>query len=133
MTAEPSHFRRPSTLAATLAELMALALAIRDEARDEAEEGRLALAWAARNRMALFGRDPCCGAKGERPDFADAAFCRAFAAACLAASGDLPDPTGGATHFHLHTDEPFWASAATPKALIGRHLFYTLDNRTAAA
>jgi spore germination cell wall hydrolase CwlJ-like protein len=133
MTAATAHFRHSVTLAASLAEMMALALAIRDEVRGEAEEGRLALAWAARNRMALSGTGGCCAAKERRPDFADAAFCRAFAAACLVASGDIDDPTGGATHFHLHTDEPGWARDATPKALIGRHLFYVLDRRTAAA
>jgi spore germination cell wall hydrolase CwlJ-like protein len=126
MTAEAAHFRH----SAELAELTALALAIRDEVRDEPEEGRVALAFAAMNRMKRFGPERA----GETcPNFNDRAFCRAFAAACLAASGDLADPTGGATHFHLHTDEPFWASAATPKALIGRHIFYALDRHPSVA
>ncbi|HEX7775258.1 MAG TPA: hypothetical protein VF449_01890 [Parvibaculum sp.] len=130
MTAEAAYVRHSAALAARLAEMMALALAIRDEVRDEPEEGRVALAFAAMNRMRRFGPE---GAGAACPDFTDRDFCRAFAAACLAASGDMPDPTGGATHFHLHTEEPGWARAATPKALIGRHLFYALDRRPAAA
>lgn len=134
MPAATAHVRHSSPLAATpsasLAEMMALALAIRDEARDEPEEGRVALAFAAMNRMRRFGPERV---ENRRPDFAgdfaDRGFCRAFAAACLVASGDLADPTGGATHFHLHTDEPGWAHVATPKALIGRHIFYTLERR----
>lgn len=129
MTAEAANFRK----SASLAEMMALALAIRDEVRGEPEEGRVALAFAALNRMKRFGPD---GGVTARPDvaadFADREFCRALAAACLAASGDIDDPTGGATHFHLHTEEPRWAATATPKALIGRHIFYTFDRRHCA-
>lgn len=39
-------------------------------------------------------------------------------------AGPSDDPTQGATHFHLHTDDPVWARKLTPKALIGRYFYY---------
>jgi hypothetical protein len=81
------------------------------------------------NRMRRFGLDEAGGAgrraRRER-DIFDPALCRALAVACLVLSGGVTDPTEGATHFHLHTEQPKWARAATPKALIGRYIFYVL-------
>ncbi|WP_207460161.1 cell wall hydrolase [Azospirillum sp. SYSU D00513] len=50
-------------------------------------------------------------------------------AACLrvarrAVSGLLPDPTGGATHYHRAGISPAWARGHGPSAEIGHHLFY---------
>ena len=89
----------------------------------------MALACAIANRIRRFGPDEGGGgaaARAGHPDFADPAFCRAFAVACLVMSGDCEDPTGGATHFHHHRENPKWARRATPKALIGAHVFYEL-------
>jgi spore germination cell wall hydrolase CwlJ-like protein len=41
-----------------------------------------------------------------------------------AVAGDLPDPTEGATHYHTHAVDPFWARGHVPVAEIGNHLFY---------
>jgi len=41
-----------------------------------------------------------------------------------AVAGELPDPTDGATHYHTHAVDPFWASGHVPVAEIGNHLFY---------
>lgn len=49
---------------------------------------------------------------------------QAMAIACAVLSGRRPDPTGGATRFHLHTENPAWARDLTPKALIGRYFYY---------
>lgn len=120
---------------AALKEMMRLALAIRDLMEDEEEDGRVAIACAALNRMRRYGPEgeggggAPSGPAAHARDFSDPALCRAIAVACLVLSGDLEDPTGGATHFHRHTEEPGWARTATPKALIGQYMFYTLDQR----
>lgn len=127
------HTRARALEPMALAGMMRLALAIRDLMDDEDEEGRVAIACAALNRMRRFGPDDGGsqgGAAAHAPGLADPGLCRALAVACLVLSGDLDDPTGGATHFHRHTEHPEWARRATPKALIGRHLFYVLEART---
>jgi|TARA_R100000322_G_scaffold69009_7_gene43361 hypothetical protein len=91
--------------------LIDLALTLRGLARGEGEEGRTALAWALVNRR---------GAE-RKPD---REFLLALAALCRALCGAEQDPTGGATHFHLHTENPDWATRETPRALAGGHLFY---------
>jgi spore germination cell wall hydrolase CwlJ-like protein len=40
----------------------------------------------------------------------------------------LPDPTGGATHYHARAVEPAWAKGKPPIAEIGEHLFYRLTD-----
>lgn len=39
-------------------------------------------------------------------------------------SGQVPDPTGGATHFHNRTDRPSWARRFKFTGQIGGHYFY---------
>ena len=116
---------------AALAGMMGLALAICDLLEDESEEGRLALCYATLNRIRRFGcAEQAAGkrrAAARRRDIFDPALSRALAVACLVLSGGIKDPTEGATHFHLHTERPKWARDATPKALIGRYLFYTVE------
>ena len=41
-----------------------------------------------------------------------------------AVTGDLPDATEGATHYHTHAVDPYWARGHVPVAEIGNHLFY---------
>jgi len=50
------------------------------------------------------------------------AACKRIAARALA--GALPDPTGGATHYHTRSVLPRWAAGCAPCAEIGSHLFY---------
>ncbi|HEX7005577.1 MAG TPA: cell wall hydrolase [Alphaproteobacteria bacterium] len=45
--------------------------------------------------------------------------------ASLAVRGLLPDPTGGATHYHTRSVAPDWSRGKTPSAVIGDHLFFT--------
>ncbi|MBX2834750.1 MAG: cell wall hydrolase [Micavibrio sp.] len=40
--------------------------------------------------------------------------------------GAIPDPTGGATHYHTDSIRPYWAKREVPLCTIGRHLFYRL-------
>ena len=41
-----------------------------------------------------------------------------------ALAGELQDPTGGATHYHVKNIMPYWARAEEPVATIGNHMFY---------
>ncbi|TCZ55547.1 cell wall hydrolase [Roseicella aquatilis] len=53
------------------------------------------------------------------------AICRRVAARALA--GALPDPTGGATHWHEAETLPGWALGQVPLAEIGGLVFYRLE------
>ncbi len=44
--------------------------------------------------------------------------------ASRAVTGNLPDVTEGATHYHTHAVDPYWARGHVPVAEIGNHLFY---------
>ncbi|HYH18042.1 MAG TPA: cell wall hydrolase [Azospirillum sp.] len=55
---------------------------------------------------------------------ADPVFATCLRVARRAAAGLLPDPTGGATHYHRFGVHPSWATGHSPCAEIGRHLFY---------
>jgi spore germination cell wall hydrolase CwlJ-like protein len=50
--------------------------------------------------------------------------CRRIAARALA--GALPDPTGGATHYHPADSLPRWAVGQVPTAELGGLVFYRL-------
>jgi len=58
-------------------------------------------------------------------DTGNAAFAMALEIAALAVAGQLPDITGGATHYHNATVSPKWASSAQVSAVVGNHTFYT--------
>jgi N-acetylmuramoyl-L-alanine amidase len=59
-----------------------------------------------------------------REDDPALALCRRVAA--RAAAGALPDPTGGATHYHDAVRLPRWAVGEAPTAEIGGLVFYRL-------
>lgn len=79
----------------------------------------------------LFGcwmpRHPQRAALLAARETADAALaiCRRIAARAVA--GALPDPTGGATHWHDAAVLPGWAVGEVPVAEIGGLVFYRLD------
>lgn len=54
----------------------------------------------------------------------DAAFRIALEIAERAVDGQLPDSTGGATHYHTASVSPSWARGQVPIKTIGNHLFY---------
>lgn len=133
-----------------LAALNTYALTVCLVARNEPDLVKTAVAWLIRNRLCSgspangaanpnhsaphgFGR--VCQAlitdllpggwrTGGGPGFQDPDFCRALAMVCLVCSGDLPDPTNGATRCHRHDSLPEWAQSLLPTALIGSLLFY---------
>ena len=63
-------------------------------------------------------------ALAELPASADLGPCHRVAARALA--GALPDPTGGATHYHAAENLPRWALGRVPVAEIGGLVFYRL-------
>lgn len=58
----------------------------------------------------------------------DVYFATAKRVARRALLGFLKDPTNGATHYHARHTSPFWAKGQKPCAVIGRHIFYRLQN-----
>lgn len=113
-----------------VAEIACLALSICHvlELEDD-EEGQLAMACAILNHMRRYGCDDGgsggAPARARQPSHIKRLPWRAIAIACLVVSGDLEDPTDGATHFHRHSEDPEWAQAAMPKALIGGYIYYS--------
>ncbi|WP_084536686.1 cell wall hydrolase [Azospirillum halopraeferens] len=55
---------------------------------------------------------------------ADPVFATCLRVARRAVAGLLPDPTGGATHYHRIGITPSWSIGHAPCAEIGRHVFY---------
>lgn len=55
---------------------------------------------------------------------ANPVFAEARRIAAAVHSGDLPDTTGGATHYHTVSIAPVWADASKVTAVIGGHIFY---------
>ena len=108
--------------------------------KDGADNLGAALASALRNRFLLScrSRKPTISrvcqdflreATGEPPvelapaATSDVAWCRAMAINCLVWSGDLADPTNGATSCHRHDLKAPWAARRSATALIGAYIF----------
>lgn len=127
-----------------LDELDTMARTVWGEARGEGDVGIAAVAWVIKNRAAKpgwWGRDiesvclkkwqfSCWNAddpnssKCATLDESNDAF-RHIRDICRAVvEGAIPDPTGGATHYHTKAVAPKWAATALPCAVIGHHLFY---------
>ncbi len=54
-------------------------------------------------------------------------FATALRIARRAVFASLSDPTDGATHYHAAGAVPVWAQGKKPSAVIGRHIFYKLE------
>ncbi len=137
--------------------LICLACNIYHEARSESEEGQLAVAMVTLNRVRSphYPNDLCrvVWQKGtdrrsglmvaqfswtldDRPDAIRSrrawrtALALAEYAFALAEQGQ-PDPSDGATHFHAHYVDPYWARGPEMSFLtrIGAHLFYRADGQ----
>lgn len=57
-------------------------------------------------------------------DEEDRAFKMAFRIAKRAVKGTLKDRTSGASHYHHHAMQPWWARGRVPTCQIGAHKFY---------
>jgi N-acetylmuramoyl-L-alanine amidase len=132
--------------------LTVLAMLVWGEARGTATQaGKVAVAWCVRNRVfadqpTWFGRgwlgvmlkkwqfsafnvnDPNA-TKMRRPlqNGAAAVWVRCYEAAAGVFFATVPDPTGGADHYHVSGMAlPNWAEGQTPTAKIDGHTFYRL-------
>lgn len=141
------------TMIATPYALDVLARTIYGEARGETLGGKIAVAHVILNRARDPGPDwwgdsitqvchkpkqfSCWNPEDpnravmEAADLTDTAFQKCMAAALLAVSGEAPDPTGGATHYHTANPPtvhvvwpPKWAHALKHTLDIGAHRFY---------
>jgi N-acetylmuramoyl-L-alanine amidase len=122
------------------------ALTVYGEARGEGPRGWEAVAWVIRNRAerpCWWGRtvkEVCqkpwqfsCWNKNDpnskklaalKPDHPLLVEIKAVVQAVF--DGTIPDPTGGATHYHTEEVSPVWARGKQPTRIIGAHHFYAL-------
>lgn len=114
------------------------------EARGEPWPGKIAVAWVIKNRADTGYRgttpDEVCkwrlqfSCRNENDPNAKlleevdpATNDRArdcVAATALVLAGLVPDPTGGARHYHADYVKPNWAEGQKPSLVVGHHLFY---------
>jgi spore germination cell wall hydrolase CwlJ-like protein len=126
-----------------IASLFCIASAIYFEARGEPIEGQAAVAWVIYHRTAAPGYpDTACDVvnedehrrnkcqfsfmcDGKREDIHDEwAYAKALLVTMATAGNFLPDPTGGATHYHAARVRPWWADELERTARIDNHIFY---------
>ena len=125
-------------------DLMIFAKTIWGEARGETVEGQIAVAHVILNRskqggwwgdtvpgVCLKPKQFSCWNEGDpnRAKMGDLsldnrALARAVSIAAGVLSGDLPDKTGSATHYHTTAISPSWAAGHEPSARIGNHVFF---------
>lgn len=127
-----------------------LARTLYGEARGEGLIGMLAVAWTIRNRVndgqerSWWGEGYAgvcqkpyqfsCWNKGD-PNYSSVSGARQIPfreltqcqiAADQVIDGNVPDPTGGATHYYATTlsRAPAWADSAKPTLKLGSHMFF---------
>lgn len=114
------------------------------EAANQGAKGMAAVASVIRNRAAEKGKSPAeivaephqfaafsnPGAKVQK-DMQDPAL-RAEATQIVQSifSGDVPDPTDGADHYHADSVTPDWANSMAQTTKIGDHIFYRSGQKT---
>lgn len=133
-----------------LDELTLLACLIAGEARGEPFDGKIAVAWVVRNRVAYpgarrfgngwrgvilrkwqfsaFNQDDPNRKKILRPRhyFSEKTWGECYRAAAGVFFGYVDDPTGGADHYHTKRVSPNWSDGKTPTVEIGAHRFFRL-------
>jgi len=135
-----------------LDELTLLATLVAGEARGEPYEGKVAVAWVARNRV-LSGQDlwfgrgwhgvilkpwqfSCFNAKDPNRlklanpyrGFGEQVWRACYRAAAGVYFGFEGDPTHGADHYHTEAVDPSWKDPDKETCKISRHIFYKLRN-----
>lgn len=140
------------SLNVTADDLDTLTRTMAGEVRGESREGRIAMAWSVRNRATYpastkwWGntiKEVClkagqfdCWRTGD-PNYnvvtamkaSDSLYQELYNLALLVTTGEVEDPTGGATHYLNPTilrGLPNWAKPERRVAIIGAHHFYKL-------
>lgn len=127
-----------------MGDIETLARTIWGEARGEGKDGMTAVASVIMNRVhrgGWFGKtvssvckmpwqfscwnanDPNCQKMLDITDI-DKQYAQALVIAQKAVDGQLPDSTGGATHYHEYKINPKWAKKLKKTTQIGNHIFY---------
>ena len=113
------------------------------EAGGEGEQGMAAVASVIRNRAESRGKSPAdiirepkqftgyeAPGEGARKAMQDPEMrSRAETILNSVLAGELPDPTGGADHYHADYVSPDWAGKMPQTAKIGQHIFYRDGSR----
>ncbi|MCA1490098.1 PLxRFG domain-containing protein [Ensifer sp. NBAIM29] len=108
------------------------------EAAGEGDEGMAAVASVIKNRAGARGKTPAeiirepdqftgyskPGDAAKRAMQDPEMRRRAEAVVASVFSGEVPDPTGGADHYHATSVSPDWASKMPRTTRVGNHLFY---------
>lgn len=119
---------------AELAIMFCLTTVIHHEARGEPLKGKIAVAHVALNRSKIKNKD-VCAIVWEPKQFSNIrlpskktmntyAWEDSYIVAQLVIDGKTVDPTKGATHFHAHYVNPYWAKNLFYTTTIGGHKFY---------
>ncbi|WP_051882395.1 cell wall hydrolase [Parvularcula oceani] len=142
--AEAPAATQPLVPALPREEIACLARAAYHEARGEGKDGMAAVVHVVLNRAdsLAYPDTPCavveqgngrscqfswfCDGKSDEPRNL-IAYERALRVARAAATGELADPTDGATMFHGPQVTPYWTASAELTATVGSHRFYRLD------
>lgn len=121
-----------------------MALTILGEARGESLMGKVAVAWAIRNRVenpAWWGNsfDTVCLKPKQfscwddpnrirmlTADLKDPSYRECLVVAIEVMDGAVGDPTGGADHYHTKAVNPKWRDPSKITTTIGAHVFYRL-------
>lgn len=123
------------------------------EARGEGSAGMQAVAAVVMNRVAIadrrggywwgngivqvcqkpyqfscWNKDDANFRKVVAVDEGDAQFAAAARMARQFVAGRGHDPTNGATHYHAAGIAPYWVKGHKPAAVIGRHIFYRMED-----
>lgn len=131
-------------------ELTLLAMLLWGEARGESYEGKIAVAWVVRNRVAVsstrrFGsgwrgvmlrpRQFSCFLESDpnahklrMPLRYESALVwdECYRAAAAVFFDLVPDPVAGADHYHTTGVQPAWSRGVQPVATVGNHRFFRL-------
>ena len=123
---------------------MCLALNVYHEARNDPEIGQYAVAHVVMNRVQhdRWPNDVCsvvkqgyhkgkhrcqfswyCDGKSDKP-YEHRAWALAQLVAADVLSGEVPDVTGNATHYHATYVKPYWAKHLDKTVTLGSHIFY---------
>lgn len=130
----------------TAADLDTMARTLWGEARGESLEGKIGVAWVIKNRADNpkwwgHGISEVCKAPWQFSCWLekdpnrqkllavtpkDEMFRECLMVTAGVLSGNIPDPTSGANHYHAKSILPNWASGKEPTARLHNHLFYRL-------
>lgn len=105
--------------------LQAVLNVMANRAKDRRYPSSLAAVATQPMQFSAYNEDDHNRAALDAVDDSDPQFAQAVELAARNVRGELPDITGGATHYHADwINPPYWTAGATETARIGNHIFY---------